>query len=85
MSPEHTNPRHRWQTVLLAVLGVLWVGSLVIGDTPGSPVVAVIAVSGYALPETVQKVGSAGAVSCMSKMFDARELVQVIAQARGRL
>ena len=49
-----------------------------------SPTVAVIAVSGYAVPQMLQKVAADGAFACMQKPFDARELVQVIAQARGQ-
>jgi DNA-binding NtrC family response regulator len=47
------------------------------------PEIALIAVSGYAVPEMIQKVATDGAYACMHKPFDARELMQVIVQARG--
>jgi DNA-binding NtrC family response regulator len=48
-----------------------------------APNVSVIAVSGYAVPEMLQKVATDGAYACMRKPFHARELIQVIAMARG--
>jgi DNA-binding NtrC family response regulator len=48
------------------------------------PEIAVIAVIGYPVPEMMKKVATVGAYACMKKPFVARELVQVIAQARGR-
>lgn len=48
------------------------------------PEIALIAVSGYAVPEMIHKVASDGAFACMRKPFDAQELMQVIVQARGQ-
>lgn len=48
-----------------------------------NPGMTVIAVSGYAVPEMINKAANDGAYACMKKPFAPQELVQVIAQARG--
>ncbi len=45
--------------------------------------VSVIAMSGYAVPELLQRVAAAGAVTVMKKPVAPRELVQTIARTRG--
>jgi DNA-binding NtrC family response regulator len=47
------------------------------------PQVAVIAVSVRDVPELIQRAAAAGAFACMRKPFAARELVKVVAEARG--
>jgi DNA-binding NtrC family response regulator len=45
--------------------------------------VALIAMSGFSVPELMQKVAAAGAVTCLSKPVPPRELLKVIARTRA--
>jgi CheY-like chemotaxis protein len=47
-----------------------------------APNVAIIAISGYAVPELFQSVALSGAFACLRKPFDAAELAQIVAEAR---
>lgn len=46
--------------------------------------VAIIAVSGYSVPDLVRQVAAQGVEVCMRKPIEIRELLQAIARARGR-